>query len=75
MMFLGPSLRVALVTTHLAIADVPAAITAARVVRTVRHLAQALDQAVSEGRLDASPWWGSIRTPARVGCSVARSST
>lgn len=42
MMFLGPKLRVALVTTHLALADVPAAITEARVTRTVRHLAQAL---------------------------------
>jgi 4-hydroxythreonine-4-phosphate dehydrogenase len=42
MMFLGPKLRVALVTTHLAIAAVPAAITGARVQRSVRHLAQAL---------------------------------
>jgi 4-hydroxythreonine-4-phosphate dehydrogenase len=42
MLFLGPILRVALVTTHLSIADVPGAITAARVVRSVRHLAQAL---------------------------------
>ena len=42
MMFLGPKLRVALVTTHLSIANVPAAITAPRVLRTVRHLAQAL---------------------------------
>jgi 4-hydroxythreonine-4-phosphate dehydrogenase len=42
MMFLGPKLRVALVTTHLAIADVPAAITPARVERTVRHLAEVL---------------------------------
>lgn len=42
MLFLGPTLRVALATTHLAIADVPRAITAARVERTVRHLAEAL---------------------------------
>jgi 4-hydroxythreonine-4-phosphate dehydrogenase len=42
MLFLGPRLRVALVTTHLAIADVPAAITQARVVRTAQHLAEAL---------------------------------
>jgi 4-hydroxythreonine-4-phosphate dehydrogenase len=42
MMFLGPKLRVALVTTHLAIAAVPAAITAARVQRSIRHLAEAL---------------------------------
>jgi len=44
MMFLGPKLRVALVTTHLPIAAVPGAITGARVQRTVRHLAQALLQ-------------------------------
>jgi 4-hydroxythreonine-4-phosphate dehydrogenase len=44
MLFLGPTLRVALVTTHLAIADVSAAITRARVMRTVRHLAQALSR-------------------------------
>ncbi len=42
MMFLGPKLRVALVTTHLAIGGVPAAVTRARVARTVRHLAEAL---------------------------------
>ncbi len=42
MMFLGPVLRVALVTTHLAVAQVPGAIRLARVVRSVRHLAQAL---------------------------------
>ncbi len=42
MMFLGPRLRVALVTTHLAVADVPAAVTTLRVMRSVRHLAQAL---------------------------------
>jgi len=42
MMFLGPKLRVALVTTHLAIADLPSAITSARVVRSVRHLGEAL---------------------------------
>jgi 4-hydroxythreonine-4-phosphate dehydrogenase len=42
MMFLGPKLRVALVTTHLSIAAVPGALTGARVQRSVRHLAQAL---------------------------------
>jgi 4-hydroxythreonine-4-phosphate dehydrogenase len=42
MLFLGPLLRVALVTTHLSIAHVPGAITGARVARTVRHLAEAL---------------------------------
>ena len=42
MLFLGPTLRVALVTTHLSIANVPSAITSARVMRSVRHLAEAL---------------------------------
>jgi 4-hydroxythreonine-4-phosphate dehydrogenase len=42
MLFLGPRLRVGLVTTHLSIADVPRAVTIARVVRTVRHLGDVL---------------------------------
>jgi 4-hydroxythreonine-4-phosphate dehydrogenase len=42
MLFLGPKLRVGLVTTHLSVADVPRAITAARVARTIRHLAEAV---------------------------------
>lgn len=42
MMFIGPRLRVALVTTHLAIRSAADAITARRVQRSVRHLAEAL---------------------------------
>lgn len=42
MMFLGPRLCTALVTTHLSIQHVPAAITEERVLRTSRHLAAAL---------------------------------
>jgi 4-hydroxythreonine-4-phosphate dehydrogenase len=42
MLFLGAKLRVALVTTHVSIARAPAEITLARVVRTVRHMAEAL---------------------------------
>lgn len=42
MMFLGERLNVALVTTHLAVRDVPAQITPPRVERTVQHLAEAL---------------------------------
>lgn len=42
MMFLGPRLKVALVTTHLSIREVPDAVTAARVGRTIRHLADAV---------------------------------
>lgn len=42
MMFLGPRLRVALVTTHLPLRDVPAAVTELRVARTIVHLGEAL---------------------------------
>ncbi|MEM7447820.1 MAG: 4-hydroxythreonine-4-phosphate dehydrogenase PdxA [Myxococcota bacterium] len=42
MMFLGPRLRVALVTTHLAISSLPGSITADKVQRTVRHLSEVL---------------------------------
>jgi 4-hydroxythreonine-4-phosphate dehydrogenase len=42
MMFLGPTLRVALATTHVAIADLPHAVTRARVRRTIAHLAEAM---------------------------------
>ncbi|HEX5658712.1 MAG TPA: 4-hydroxythreonine-4-phosphate dehydrogenase PdxA [Polyangiales bacterium] len=48
MMFLGPKLRVALVTTHLAVSAIPQAITIARVQRTVRHLAEALHRLYPE---------------------------
>ena len=44
MMFLGPRLRVALVTTHLAVRAVPDAITPVRVARSARHLGEALLQ-------------------------------
>ena len=47
MMFLGPRLRVALVTTHLALADVPSEISVPRVVRATRHLVEALLRAES----------------------------
>ena len=42
MMFLGPRLKTALVTTHLAIHDVPGQITMARVRRAAQHLAEAI---------------------------------
>jgi len=41
MLFLGPRLNVGLVTTHLAVADVPGAISFDRVGRSIRHLATA----------------------------------
>lgn len=42
MLFLGPRLRVALVTTHLSLRAVPDAITQPRVERSARHLTEAL---------------------------------
>jgi 4-hydroxythreonine-4-phosphate dehydrogenase len=42
MLFLGPRLRVGLVTTHLAVRAAVDAITPSRVARTVRHLGEAL---------------------------------
>src|SRR5205814_4375009 len=42
MMFLGPKLRVALATTHVAIAELPRAVTRARVLRAIGHLAEAV---------------------------------
>lgn len=42
MMFLGPRLNVALVTTHVAIHRVPQEISGRRVTRTIRHLAEVL---------------------------------
>lgn len=41
MLFLGPRLRVGLVTTHLAVKDVPAEITRPRVERTITHIVEA----------------------------------
>lgn len=49
MLFLGPTLRVALVTTHLALGEVPRAVTRLRVLRTVRHLAAAVLRLRLEG--------------------------
>ncbi|HET8937891.1 MAG TPA: 4-hydroxythreonine-4-phosphate dehydrogenase PdxA [Polyangiales bacterium] len=42
MLFLGPKLRVGLVTTHISVVHAPAEITLPRVVRTVRHTGEAL---------------------------------
>jgi 4-hydroxythreonine-4-phosphate dehydrogenase len=46
MMFLGPKLRVALVTTHVAVRALRDEVTAARVLRTIEHLADAMLRAV-----------------------------
>jgi len=42
MMFLGPRLRVALATTHVAVRDLPREVTTERVQRAIEHLAEAL---------------------------------
>jgi 4-phospho-D-threonate 3-dehydrogenase / 4-phospho-D-erythronate 3-dehydrogenase len=42
MLFLGPKLRVGLVTTHISVVQAPTEITLPRVVRTVRHTGEAL---------------------------------
>lgn len=47
MMFLGPRLRVGLVTTHLSVRDATMAITAQRVRRSVLHLAEAVERMLS----------------------------
>lgn len=52
MMFLGPRLRVALATTHLAVSALPREITRARVRRAIAHLAEALTRL---GVADAGP--------------------
>lgn len=48
MLFLGERLRVATVTTHLAVKDVPAAVTRGRVRRTILHLAEALERLIDQ---------------------------
>jgi 4-hydroxythreonine-4-phosphate dehydrogenase len=42
MLFLGPRLRVALATTHVAVRDLPREVTSERVQRAIEHLAEAL---------------------------------
>jgi 4-hydroxythreonine-4-phosphate dehydrogenase len=49
MLFLGPKLRVALVTTHVSIARAPGEITLPRVVRTLRHMGEALLRSAADG--------------------------
>jgi 4-hydroxythreonine-4-phosphate dehydrogenase len=50
MMFLGPRLRVSLATTHVALAELPMAITKARVLRAITHLADAVLRLRGDGR-------------------------
>ncbi len=42
MLFLGPKLNVGLVTTHLALSEVPSALSRARICRTIQHLRAAM---------------------------------
>lgn len=51
MIFLGPHLRVGVVTTHLALSAVPQAITTERVQRTLNHVAQALVRLARNGQV------------------------
>jgi 4-hydroxythreonine-4-phosphate dehydrogenase len=51
MLFLGPTLRVGLVTTHLALAGVPRAITRARAERTILHVAEAARRLFREHKI------------------------
>ena len=53
MMFLGPRLRVALATTHVAVRDLPREVTSERVQRAIEHLAEALTQLTSGSSLVA----------------------
>lgn len=49
MMFLGPRLRVALATTHVAVRDLPREVTSERVQRAIEHLAEALTRLAGHG--------------------------
>ncbi|QQR88813.1 MAG: 4-hydroxythreonine-4-phosphate dehydrogenase PdxA [Myxococcales bacterium] len=51
MLFLGPNLRIGTVSTHLAIANAPKAITTGRVYRTIKHLSEALTSLCNAGKL------------------------
>lgn len=51
MLFIGPRLKVALVTTHLSVRDAAEAIDERRVVQTVRHLGEALGRLGLEGSI------------------------
>jgi len=55
MLFLGPTLRVGLVTTHLSVRALPDAITDARVARTVAHVAEAAIRLFPAGAVDGGP--------------------
>ena len=70
----GAPLRVALVTTHLALKDVPAAITRDAVAATLAIVAAELAPNSASPRR-GSPCAGSIRTPAKAAISGARRST
>lgn len=54
MLFLGPRLRVGLVTTHLSVANVPREIATHRVVRTAVHLGEAL-RALHAAKVSGAP--------------------
>ncbi|CAM5356122.1 4-hydroxythreonine-4-phosphate dehydrogenase [Rhodanobacter lindaniclasticus] len=74
MMLASPQLRVALATTHLPLAAVPAAITPALLARVrASWMPNCAASSASPGH--ASPRWGSTRTPAKAATSAGRRST
>ena len=74
MVLVGPQLRVAHMTTHIALEDVPGRITAERL-ETVVGIADRAAAAARHRRAAASRWRASIPTRARAACSASRSST
>ena len=70
MMLVGGGLRVALATTHLALADVPGAITRRGLAATLRVLRRRAAAALRHRAARASWSPGSIRTAARAGTSA-----
>lgn len=74
MMLATESLRVALVTTHLPLREVPDALSPARFERTLRIVRDDL-AAASVWPSPGWGYWASIRMPAKTACSGAKKST
>ena len=75
MMLAAGDLRVALATTHLPLADVPAAITEEHLEKTLRILHNDLQQNFGNSPPLALPFWGSTPTLAKMGIWGGKSST
>ena len=74
MMLVSGPLRVALVTTHLPLAEVPRAITRGAPARHAAHRAHGSGTAFRPAARRESPCWASIRMPANPGTWAARKS-